>query len=83
VTKNTQAVERENSETEKLTTTGIADAVSASNISGFSFDDVKVHYNSDKPAQLQATAYTQGNQVHIAPGEERHLDHELGHVVQQ
>lgn len=30
--------------------------------SGFSFDDVKVHYNSDKPAQLQASAYTQGKQ---------------------
>lgn len=53
------------------------------NLSGFSFDDVKVHYNSDKPAQLQALAYTQGNQVYVAPGQERHLGHELGHVVQQ
>jgi hypothetical protein len=44
---------------------------------------VRVHYNSPKPAQLQTLAYTQGNQVHIAPGQERHLGHELGHVVQQ
>jgi hypothetical protein len=44
--------------------------------SGFSFDDVRVHYNSDKPANLQALAYTQGNQVHIAPGQEQHLEHE-------
>ncbi len=53
------------------------------NLSGFSFDDVRVHYNSSKPAHLQALAYTQGNNVHIAPGQERHLNHELGHVVQQ
>lgn len=51
--------------------------------SGFSFDDVKVHYNSDKPAQLQALAYTQGNRVYMASGQEKHLEHELGHVVQQ
>lgn len=51
--------------------------------SGFSFDDVRVHYNSDKPSKLQALAYTQGNQVYIAPGQEKHLGHELGHVIQQ
>lgn len=51
--------------------------------SGFSFDDVRVHYNSDRPARLNALAYTQGSQVYIAPGQERHLNHELGHVVQQ
>ena len=51
--------------------------------SGFSFDDVQVHYNSDKPSQLQALAYTQGNQVYIKPGQTRYLEHELGHVVQQ
>ncbi|MCH5208986.1 MAG: DUF4157 domain-containing protein, partial [Oscillospiraceae bacterium] len=51
--------------------------------SGFSFDDVKVHYNSEKPAQLRAHAYTQGNNVYVAPGQEKHLPHELGHVVQQ
>lgn len=51
--------------------------------SGFSFDDVRVHYNSDKPQALDALAYTQGNQVYLGPGQERHLPHELGHVVQQ
>lgn len=50
---------------------------------GLSFDDVRVHYNSDMPAKLGALAYTQGNQVEIGPGQERHLSHELGHVVQQ
>lgn len=50
---------------------------------GLSFDDVRVHYNSALPARLDALAYTQGNQVEIAPGQERHLPHELGHVVQQ
>ena len=51
--------------------------------SGLSFDDVRVHYNSDMPARIGALAYTQGNRVHIGPGQERHLPHELGHVVQQ
>lgn len=51
--------------------------------SGLSFDDVRVHYNSDKPAQLKALAYTQGTQVYVGPGQERHLPHELGHVIQQ
>ena len=68
-----------------LNRTGIPDSMKArfENNSGFSFDDVQVYYNSPKPAQLQALAYTQGNQVHIAPGQEEHLPHELGHVVQQ
>jgi len=48
-----------------------------------SFHDVLVHYNSDKPAQIQALAYTLGNQVYIGPGQEKYLEHELGHVVQQ
>lgn len=51
--------------------------------SGLSLDDMRVHYHSDKPAKIGALAYTQGNQVHIGPGQERHLLHELGHVVQQ
>lgn len=51
--------------------------------SGLSLDDVRVHYHSDKPAGLGALAYTQGTQVHIGPGQEGHLRHELGHVVQQ
>jgi hypothetical protein len=53
------------------------------NLSGYSMDDVKVHYNSDKPAQLNAHAYAQGADIHIAPGQEHHLPHEAWHVVQQ
>lgn len=51
--------------------------------SGLSFDDVRVHYHSARPSRLGALAYTQGTHVYVAPGQERHLGHELGHVVQQ
>ena len=53
------------------------------NLSGFSLDHVKVHYNSEKPATVQAHAYAQGSEIHLASGQEKHLPHELGHVVQQ
>lgn len=52
-------------------------------LSGFGMSDVRVHYNSPKPAQLQALAYTQGTDIHVGPGQERHLPHEAWHVVQQ
>ena len=52
-------------------------------LSGYSMDDVRVHYNSPKPAQLQALAYAQGTDIHIASGQEEHLPHEAWHVVQQ
>ncbi|TWF31854.1 uncharacterized protein DUF4157 [Chitinophaga polysaccharea] len=52
-------------------------------LSGISMDDVSVHYNSDKPAQMKAFAYTQGTDIHVAPGQEKHLPHEAWHVVQQ
>jgi hypothetical protein len=52
-------------------------------LSGISMDDVKVHYNSAKPAQLNAHAYAQGTDIHIASGQEKHLPHEAWHVVQQ
>ena len=53
------------------------------NLSGIGMDDVKVHYNSDKPAGLQAHAYAQGTDIHVAPGQEKNLPHEAWHVVQQ
>ncbi len=53
------------------------------NLSGMDMSDVNVHYNSPQPAQLQAHAFAQGNQIHIASGQERHLPHEAWHVVQQ
>ncbi|WP_231501993.1 DUF4157 domain-containing protein [Herbaspirillum sp. RV1423] len=46
-------------------------------------DHVKVHYNSSEPAQLNAHAYAQGSDIHVAPGQEQHLPHEAWHVVQQ
>jgi|GEM_PF-5755747 len=52
-------------------------------LSGFSLDDVRVHYNSSKPQKFQAQAYTQGDQIYVSQGQERHLAHELGHVIQQ
>ena len=52
-------------------------------LSGVSLSDVKVHKNSDKPEQVGALAYTQGNEIHIAPGQEEHLPHEGWHAVQQ
>ena len=36
-----------------------------------------------EPARLDALAYTQGTEIHVAPGQERHLPHEAWHVVQQ
>lgn len=52
-------------------------------MSGFCLDDVRVHFNSEKPAQLQAYAYTRGLNIYIAPGQEKHLPHEAWHTVQQ
>ena len=46
-------------------------------------DGVNVDYNSPQPAQLNALAYAQGRDIHVAPGQERHLPHEAWHVVQQ
>lgn len=53
------------------------------NLSGVAMGDVKVNYNSSSPAQLQAHAYAQGNEIHLGPGQEKHLPHEAWHVVQQ
>ena len=65
--------------------TGLPDALKngIESLSGLAMDDVHVHYNSSRPAQLQALAYTQGTDIHVGPGQERHLPHEAWHVVQQ
>lgn len=52
-------------------------------LSGMDLSDVRVHRNSSKPAGIQAAAYAQGNDIHLGPGQERHLPHEAWHVVQQ
>jgi hypothetical protein len=69
----------------KLNKTGLPDNLKSGieNLSGHSIDDVKVHYNSSQPAQLNAHAYAQGTDIHIASGQEKHLPHEAWHIVQQ
>ncbi len=51
--------------------------------SGMDLSDVRVHRHSSKPRALQAQAYTQGANIYLGPGQERHLPHEGWHVVQQ
>ena len=65
--------------------TGLPDNLKSGieSLSGMSMDSVRVHYNSSQPAQLNALAYAQGTDIHVAPGQEHHLPHEAWHVVQQ
>ena len=65
--------------------TGVPDELKMGmeNVSGLNLDHVKVHYNSENPAEFQSYAYAQGYDIHLASGQEKHLPHELGHVVQQ
>ncbi|MEN9868543.1 MAG: hypothetical protein RL748_4133, partial [Pseudomonadota bacterium] len=69
----------------KLNNTGLPDHLKSGIelLSGMAMDHVKVHYNSSQPAQLNAHAYAQGSDIHLAPGQEQHLPHEAWHVVQQ
>ncbi|WP_082603471.1 DUF4157 domain-containing protein [Flavobacterium sp. Root901] len=69
----------------KANNTGLPDNLKSGmeNLSNKNLDHVKVHYNSSKPAAVQAHAYAQGSNIHLASGQEKHLPHELGHVVQQ
>lgn len=71
--------------TAKSNNTGLPDNLKSGieHLSGMSMDHVKVHYNSSQPAQLNALAYAQGSDIHVAPGQEQHLPHEAWHVVQQ
>ena len=65
--------------------TGMPDSLRSGieSLSGMDMSAVRVHRNSDKPAQLNAHAYAQGTDIHLAPGQERNLPHEAWHVVQQ
>jgi len=47
-------------------------------ISGMDLSGVRVQYSSPKPAQLNALAYTQGQDIEVGPGQEKHLPHEGG-----
>jgi len=70
---------------EKPNNTGLPNNLKSGieNLSGMSLDDVKVNYNSSKPAQINAHAYAQGSDIHVASGQEKHLPHEAWHTVQQ
>lgn len=58
---------------------------------GVDFSDVRIHKNSNSAERLGALAYTQGTDIHLAPGQEDQstvggqelIGHELAHVVQQ
>ena len=58
---------------------------------GADFSNVNIHANSSKASDVGALAYTQGNDVHFAPGQfkpdtksgQELIGHELQHVVQQ
>jgi hypothetical protein len=58
---------------------------------GTDFSDVSIHKNSEQATNIGALAYTQGSDVHFAPGQyepgshkgQELLGHELTHVVQQ
>ena len=65
--------------------TGLPDQLKSGmeNISGISLNDVRVHPNSSQPSELSAHAFAQGTDIHLAPGQEKHLPHEAWHVVQQ
>lgn len=69
----------------KPNNTGLPDQLKTGieSLSGMNMDGVKVHYNSSRPAELNALAYAQGRDIHLASGQEQHLPHEAWHVVQQ
>lgn len=77
----------------KKNKTGIPDEVKAKMETHLNTDlsSVRVHAESSKVNEVGALAYTQGNDVHFAPGQYRPdtaqgkqlLGHELAHVVQQ
>lgn len=52
-------------------------------LSGLDMSDVRVHHRSPRPTAIGAHAFAQGGDIHLAPGQERHLPHEAWHVVQQ
>lgn len=65
--------------------TGLPDNLKSGieSLGGYDMSDVKVHYNSAKPVQLQALTYARGSDISLPSGQERKLPHEAWHVVQQ
>jgi len=52
-------------------------------LTGIDMSDVRIHRHSNEPTRVNALAYAQGSDIHVAPGQEKHLPHEAWHVVQQ
>jgi hypothetical protein len=65
--------------------TGLPDGLKSGieRLAGLSLDDVRVHYGSPHMDGLAARAFTQGSDIHVGAGEQRHLGHEAWHIVQQ
>ncbi len=78
---------------QKENKTNMPDGVKSRMESSFNndFSHVRVHANSSKAPEVGALAYTQGSDIHFAPGQyspdsssgRQLLGHELTHVVQQ
>jgi hypothetical protein len=70
---------------EQRNETGLPERLKAGieRLSGLSMDNVRVRYNSPAPARHRALAHTQGTEIHLGAGQEKHLAHEAWHVVQQ
>lgn len=78
---------------ESANETGIPDSVKQrmEDSFGTDFSGVRVHPESSKAPEVGALAYTQGTDIHFAPGQfkpdtsagQQLLGHELAHVVQQ
>ena len=66
-----QPVQRESNDT------GLPDGLKSGmeSVSGYDLGHVKVHYNSAKPAAVQAHTYAQGSDIHLGAGQEKHLPH--------
>jgi len=97
---NTNSIQRKKEEKEPLqmksnsgASNKLPEEVQAKMESSFNtdFSDVSIHNNSSNAKDLNALAYTQGTDIHFAPGQynpesqkgQELLGHELTHVVQQ
>lgn len=77
--------QRYRSDKASVNRTGMPDQLKSGleQLSGMDLSDVRVRYNSPKPSDVNALAYAQGRDIHLSPGQEKHLPHEGWHVVQQ
>lgn len=69
----------------RTTGSGLPDNLQAGiqGLSGLDVSGIRVRYNSPEPAQVNALAFTRGNEIHLGAGQEKHLPHEAWHAVQQ